>query len=90
MLQALHLINGNSILRRVADPNGRVAQLVKQHAENDPLIADLYLWSLARRPTTDELVVAQKHFAAYAAERLAAAQDLMWALLNSRDFTLVR
>lgn len=90
MLQALHLINGNSILRRVADANGRVTQLVKQHAENDPLITDLYLWSLARRPTTDELAVAQKHFAAYGAERLAAAQDLMWALLNSRDFTLVR
>ena len=90
MLQALHLINGNSILRRVADPNGRVAQLLKQHPTNEPLIEDLYLWALARKPTAQELEVAKKHFETYSAERSPAAQDLMWALLNSRDFVLVR
>jgi hypothetical protein len=67
-----------------------VAQLVKQHAENDPLVEDLYLWTLARRPTAAEIEVARKHFEAYAADRSAAAQDLIWALLNSRDFVLIR
>lgn len=89
MLQALHLINGNSILRRVTDANGRVAQLIKQHAANEPLIEDLYLWSLARRPTSQEIEVARKHFEAYGMDRPGAAQDLMWALFNSRDFLLV-
>lgn len=91
MLQALHLINGNSILRRVSDPNGRVGQLVKKHPTNDPLIEDLYLWSLSRRPTAKEMEVAQRHFNYYGEpQRLDAAQDLMWSLLNSRDFLLVR
>jgi hypothetical protein len=90
MLQALHMINSNTFLRRIADPNGRVAQLLKKHEANDPLIDDLYLWSLARRPTAQEMAVAQKHFASYAADRAAAAQDLMWALLNSKDMLLVR
>lgn len=89
MLQALHLINGNSILRRVTDPNGKVALLVKQHATNDALIEDLFLWSLARRPTSQELLVTTKHFDSYGMDRTAAAQDLMWALFNSRDFLLV-
>ena len=93
MLQALHLINGQSILRRVTDPNGRVAQLLKQNPAptEDQLIEDLYLWSLARRPTAKEIEVAKKHFQTYGdQQRLDAAQDLMWSLLNSRDFLLVR
>jgi uncharacterized protein DUF1553/uncharacterized protein DUF1549/hyaluronate lyase-like protein len=90
MLQALHLINGNSILRRVTDGNGRVAQLLKQHMADEPLIEDLYLWSLSRRPTPQEVQVANKHFETYGTDRAAAAQDLMWALFNSRDFLLVQ
>ncbi len=93
MLQALHLINGQSILRRVTDPNGRVAQLLKQNPipTEDQLIEDLYLWSLARRPTAKESEVAKKHFQSYGdQQRPDATQDLMWSLLNSRDFLLVR
>lgn len=93
MLQALHLINGQSILRRVTDPNGRVAQLLKQNPPlpEDQLIDDLYLWSLARRPTAKEIELAKKHFATYGDQQRAdATQDLMWSLLNSRDFLLVR
>ncbi len=93
MLQALHLINGQSILRRVTDPNGRVAQLLKQNPPlpEDQLIEDLYLWSLARRPTAKEIELAKKHFATYGDQQRAdATQDLMWSLLNSRDFLLVR
>lgn len=93
MLQALHLINGQSILRRVTDPNGRVAQLLKQAPplSEEQLIEDLYLWSLARRPTAKESEVAKKHFASYGdQQRPDATQDLMWSLLNSRDFLLVR
>ncbi|MFM9962291.1 MAG: DUF1553 domain-containing protein [Planctomycetaceae bacterium] len=93
MLQALHLINGQSILRRVTDPNGRVAQLLKQNPPltEDQLIEELYLWSLARRPTAKEVEVAKKHFQSYGdQQRPDATQDLMWSLLNSRDFLLVR
>jgi len=91
MLQALHLINGPSILRRVTDGNGRVAQLINAKLSDEPLIEDLYLWSLARRPTSKELEVAKQHFQSYGEpQRREAAQDLMWSLFNSRDFLLVR
>ena len=89
LLQALHLINGNSIPRRVTDPSGRVMQLINQKLPDDALVEELYLWSLVRRPTPKELEVAKQHFAAYGADRASAAQDLMWALLNSKDFLLV-
>jgi len=44
---------------------------------------------LVRHPTPQELEVGKAHFVAYGADRVSAAQDLMWAILNSRDFLLV-
>jgi hypothetical protein len=89
MLQALHFINGQAILNRVTSPAGRPALLLKNKLSDDELIEQLYLWSLARRPTADERALSAKFFAADGDKRNEAAQDLMWALLNSREFTML-
>jgi hypothetical protein len=90
MLQALHFINGKSILSRVGAPNGRVAQLINQKVPDAELINQLYLWSLSRPARQDEVDLSMAFIASYEpAKRAEAAQDLMWALLNSRDFMLV-
>ncbi len=90
MLQALHFINGKSILGRVAAPNGRLAKLLQQKdLGNEQLVEQLYLWSLARQPTSEEAAVGVEFLGSQPDKRAEAAQDLMWALLNSRDFMLV-
>ncbi|HLJ10320.1 MAG TPA: DUF1549 and DUF1553 domain-containing protein [Planctomycetaceae bacterium] len=89
MLQALHFINGKSILGRVQNAAARPAQLMGAKLADEPLVTELYLWSLARHPTADELRLGVEFFKSYGDKRSEAAQDLMWALLNSRDFLLV-
>ena len=89
MLQALHFINGKSILDRVAAGNGRVSGLLREKSTDDELIARLYLWALARRATAKEIELGRSFFESYGEKRTEAAQDLMWALLNSRDFMLL-
>ncbi|GDY22482.1 surface protein [Verrucomicrobiota bacterium] len=89
MLQALHFINGKSILDRVASGSGRPALLLAQKPTDEQLIEQLYLWSLARRPAAAEIAAAKKFLATYADKRAEAAQDFMWGLLNSRDFTML-
>jgi hypothetical protein len=88
MLQALHFINGKSILSRVTAGNGRVAQLLGQKLPDAQLIEELYLWAISRPPTDQERELGSQFFASYGEQRTEAAQDLMWALLNSRDFLL--
>jgi len=90
MLQALYFINGGSILGRIASPQSRIASLVKQHTDDRALIEQLYLWTICRRPSDQEQALAKELFAEYKDKRLDAAQDFAWALLNSRDFTLVQ
>ena len=90
MLQALHFINGKSILGRVQNPSARPALLLVQKPTDEQLVTELYLWSLARKPNEKELKLGMNFVKGYGdMQRPAAAQDLMWALLNSKDFLLV-
>jgi len=90
MLQALHFINGKSVLGRVRNPSARPALLAAQKLTDEQLVTEIYLWSLARSPNGKELGIALEFLKLHTPqERPAAAQDLMWALLNSRDFLLV-
>ncbi len=90
MLQALHFINGDTIVSRVNAANGRLAQLLKQKVTDEQLVEQIYLWSICRRPNDKERQVSLKLFQTYGTtKRTDAAQDLMWALLNSKDFLLV-
>jgi hypothetical protein len=89
MLQALHFLNGKSIQARVINPGGRANQLINRKLTDKEIVTELYLWSLARHPSAAELKVGEDFFRTHAARRAEAAQDLMWVLLNSRDFVLV-
>jgi hypothetical protein len=85
MAQALHLINGKSVGRRLADGNGRVAKLVQTPKITDlQIIEELYLAVLCRLPRPDETALMQQHFGR-AANRLQAAQDAMWVLFNTKE-----
>jgi hypothetical protein len=90
MLQALNFINGKSILGRVKNPGARPALLLAKKPTDAQLVTELYLWSVARSPNDKELKLGLEFMKSYGGpQRPAAAQDLMWALLNSKDFLLV-
>jgi hypothetical protein len=90
MLQALHFLNGAPIMTRVQNPGGKLQQLLNQKLAPEPLVTEIYLWSLARNPRAEELKLGTEFLASYGADKQTeAAQDLMWALLNSKDFLLV-
>jgi Protein of unknown function (DUF1553) len=83
--QALHLLNGDSLNRKMAAPGGRLDRLFKAHTSIPGVTEELYLATLSRLPTPDEIAKAQGWVAAAASPR-EGAQDLLWALLNSREF----
>jgi hypothetical protein len=86
MTQALHLINGKSVADRLANPAGRVAKLVQTPGIGDEqIIEELYLAVLCRLPRANEKELMRKHFAA-SSDKLKAAQDVTWVLLNTKEF----
>jgi hypothetical protein len=84
--QALNLVNGQTISDAVADGNGRVAKAILSGKTDHDLIEEMYLAAFSRFPTSVELENAVKYLSAGARGRAAQAQDLLWALVNSKGF----
>ena len=81
----LNLLNGGTLNNRISNPNGRVARLIKANTPPDKIMEELYLAVLARYPNAKDKEAAQKLFAA-AANPQEAGEDLLWGLLNTREF----
>jgi hypothetical protein len=85
--QALNLVNGKTISDAVADPKGRVAKLVLSGKGDAAIVEELYMASLSRPPSAAESDLGVKYLAGGA--RAGRAQDLLWALLNSKGFLYI-
>jgi hypothetical protein len=82
--QLLHLQNGDSIVNKLHDGQGRLNQLLDKEADNDKVIDELFLTTF-NRPATDAERAAAKA-ALESGDRREVFQDLFWALLNSKEF----
>lgn len=87
--QTLNLVNGPTIANAIVHPQGLIARLVGEKADNAKMIDSVYLSVLCRLPTDDERKNGEQFFAEVG-EPQEAAQDLMWALINSSAFLFNR
>jgi hypothetical protein len=83
--QALHLLNGEFLNKKLADAKGRLEALLKAKQETPAMVEELYLATLSRTPRSDEIDRA-RHWVSMAPTQREGLQDLLWALLNSREF----
>ncbi|HLJ10575.1 MAG TPA: S-layer protein, partial [Planctomycetaceae bacterium] len=89
LAQTLNLINGPTVSEAIIHPQGLIARLNAAKVDDKTLIEDLYLSVLNRFPSDDERTTATGYFLGVSA-RAEAAQDLMWALMNSPAFLFNR
>src|SRR5262249_37677653 len=83
--QALHLMNSAGINDKLASKTGRVATLTQANTPVRRIVDELYLASVARFPTPEESRRGIQAIAT-APNRQQAAEDLLWALLNTKEF----
>lgn len=86
VVQALHLMNSNSLQEKLASKEGRISQLVKSDLPEPKLVNEVYLATYNRLPNASELQTALKFFSTPGATRQTATEDLAWALINSAEF----
>lgn len=84
--QALNLVNGKTISDAVSDGNGRVAKGILANRPDKDLVEEMYLASFSRPPTPTELESGVKYLSQPGRGKAARAQDLLWALVNSKPF----
>ncbi len=82
--QVLRLMNAP----QMNNSAGLIAALTSTRQSSDKVIEQLYLTTLARRPTTAETSRLASHVGQGQSEARQAYSDILWALLNSSEFTL--
>ena len=85
--QVLHIVNGDTLNQKLSDKNNRVSRWMKENAALQQVVEEAYLSSLSRQPSEAEKA---KMLAAIesadAKDKRAALEDMLWALLSSREF----
>ena len=84
--QALHLMNSPEILAKVRSRRGTVYQFANSSRTPLEIIDDLYLATLTRHPTSQERAVMLELFGESSSDIRAAAEDVLWTLLNTKEF----
>ncbi len=87
LAQSLHLLNSQDVQGKIAAGSGRAAKLAAdQERSHEEKITELYLWAFSRKPDESELKSAVTYVTREGAEAKASYEDVVWALLNSKEF----
>ncbi len=87
--QTLNMVNGPTIGDAISHPQGIIAKTIAAGATNEQLIETVYLSTLARKPSAEEMTWMTEYFGTVATQK-EAAEDLAWALINSPGFLFNR
>ncbi len=86
LAQSLHLLNSSEVQGKLSAGSGRAALLAadKAHSPQEK-IREIYLRVYSREPLPDEAAVAIAHLSKAKDEKLAF-EDILWALVNTKEF----
>lgn len=97
LAQSLHLLNSKDIKSKLRFNNGRATQFAKAKDADEAAVRSLYLAAFSRPPTATELKTSLAYLAepvntpnekplAAGTARRQNFQDLIWAILNTKEF----
>jgi hypothetical protein len=86
LAQALHLLNSQEIQDKLARPNGRADLLAKDPRPDAEKVEEMFLWAFGRKPTAQHLQVALEHINRNAMNKKLAYENILWALVNTKEF----
>lgn len=85
--QSLQLLAGPLVQQLLSDPQNRIGKLMEARLGEESIFEELWLATLSRRPTPQEIAGARA-LLERASDRRQALEDLQWGLIVSREFLL--
>jgi hypothetical protein len=87
LAQSLHLLNSSEVQNKIADGNGRAAKFAADKERTpESKIQEIYRWVYSREPDAEEMRVAVAHLEKHKDNLKLAYEDIIWALVNSKEF----
>jgi hypothetical protein len=84
--QALHLMNSPEIAAKIRARHGTARRLVESSKTPSEIVDDLYLTTLGRYPRSPERELVLQTFKEEGVDRRTAVEDVLWTLLNTKQF----
>jgi hypothetical protein len=86
LAQALHLLNSDEVQSKLSRPGGRAEQMAKDPRPDTEKIDELFTWAFAHPPTPEQRNMALAHISQQAKDKKSAYENILWALLNTKEF----
>lgn len=87
LAQSLHLLNSSEVQDKIANGSGRATLMANDKARpHEEKVKELYRWVYSRDPNADEMKIALAHLAKHEANPKIAYEDILWALINTKEF----
>ncbi len=86
MAQSLHLLNSPEIMAKIQDRHGRARKLAHSDLSPEAVIDEIYLCTLSRLPRPEERSLMLEAFRIHEHDRQSAVEDVVWAVLNAKEF----
>jgi hypothetical protein len=90
LAQALHLLNSQEVQDKLAGAGNRAAQMAKDPRPDREKVEELFLWALGRRPTQEQMRLALENIALHARTPRLAYENILWALVNTKEFIFIQ
>jgi hypothetical protein len=90
LAQALHLLNSEEVQGKIARGDGRADVMAKDPRPDADKIEELFLWALGHKPSEKHLRMALENIQVNAKNKKAAYENIIWALLNTKEFVFNR
>lgn len=87
LAQSLHLLNSSEVQTKISSGSGRAHLLASQtDRPHEEKIQELYRWVYARDAEPDEIQIALAHIQKHQDNPKLAYEDILWALINTKEF----
>jgi hypothetical protein len=90
LAQTLHLLMSDEVQTKLSRPGGRAEALAADPRPVAEKVEELFLRALARKPTADELAAAEVVIKKRGKNAKQAYEDIVWALLQTKEFAFIR
>ncbi len=90
LAQALHLLNSDEIQTMLSRAGGKADLLAKEKRPDTEILDGLFLGALGRLPSPEQKTAALEHLKRHSANRKLAFENILWALVNTREFIFVQ
>jgi hypothetical protein len=87
--QSLMLLNSSEVQAKLSSPSSRALQLANDPRKDAAKVEELFWAAFGRAPSEREAASALAHIAKHAGNKRGAFEDIIWALVNAKEFQFI-